>query len=433
MNPLSASHLEFSLNSRPRRGMFLSLAALLTLVGSAEALKISAVTALANSGQVNAVQKALAIDPGNPALHDRLTQLYADSADPSDLMKAEQEARRATALNPNKSDYWLALASSCESLGDNACADQAAQQASKLSPMVPQVWWVAGNHYLRTNRPASALPCFHRLLELSTDYAVPTFALTLRAYNDPIEILDQVVGHEGNPKLGLAFADFMSANQQFEAAHQAWLQVAASRAPLPFASVQPYIERLLAQGRYQEAGTIWSQLEDRGAIAKSDEPGNLAFNGSFEQPPLGAGFDWRLQPSPYASVDFADASPYAGAQCLRVDFPVGQNDDFEPVYQIVPAAPNQSYSLSAYVRSSEITSDSGPRLRVIDEDCPACLNAETDSTVGSTPWHSVKLDFTAGAQTKALRVSVWRPRSRVFPMEISGSFWLDAVSIRIRN
>jgi hypothetical protein len=140
-----------------------------------------------------------------------------------------------------------------------------------------------------------------------------------------------------------------------------------------------------------------------------------------------------LQPSPYASVDFADASPYAGAQCLRVDFPVGQNDDFEPVYQIVPAAPNQSYSLSAYVRSSEITSDSGPRLRVIDEDCPACLNAETDSTVGSTPWHSVKLDFTAGPQTKALRVSVWRPRSRVFPMEISGSFWLDAVSIRIRN
>jgi hypothetical protein len=29
-----------------------------------------------------------------------------------------------------------------------------------------------------------------------------------------------------------------------------------------------------------------------------------------------------------------------------------------------------------------------------------------------------------------VRVSVWRPRSRVFLMEISGSFWLDTVSIR---
>ncbi len=154
------------------------------------------------------------------------------------------------------------------------------------------------------------------------------------------------------------------------------------------------------------------------------------FNGGFEQPPLGAGFDWRSQPSSYVSVDFADASPYEGAHCLRVDFPVGQNDEFEPVYQILPVVPNQAYTLAAYVRSRDITSDSGPRLRVTDPDCPSCLDASTDTTVGSTPWHTVTLRFSAGPQTQAVRVSVWRPRSRVFPMEISGSFWLDAVSVR---
>ena len=71
------------------------------------------------------------------------------------------------------------------------------------------------------------------------------------------------------------------------------------------------------------------------------------FNGGFEQPPLDAGFDWRSQPSSYVSVDFADASPYEGAHCLRVDFPVGQNDEFEPVYQILPVVPNQAYTLAA--------------------------------------------------------------------------------------
>ena len=298
--------------------------------------------------------------------------------------------------------------------------------------MVPQVWWLAGNHYLRTDRPDAALPCFHRLLELSPDYAAPIFALTLRAYGDPKLIFDAVVGNTKNPQIQLAFADFMSANNQFDAAHQAWAQVADGGAQFSFAEVQPYIERLLSHGRYHEAESIWSQLEGRGTIARpvDREPGNLVFNGSFEQSPVSAGFDWRSQPSSYFSIDFADASPYSGEHCLRIDFPVGQNDDFEPVFQLVPVVPNQSYWLTAYARSSDITSDSGPRLRVTDPDCPACLNSVSDPTVGSTPWHQVTLKFTTGPHTRAVRVSVWRPRSRVFPMEIAGSFWLDAVSLR---
>ena len=192
------------------------------------------------------------------------------------------------------------------------------------------------------------------------------------------------------------------------------------------------MERLLSKGRYQEAQSIWGQLEAHGVIdkPKGSEPGNLVYNGGFEQPPVNAGFDWRSQPSSYVSVDFGDASPYAGEHCLRLDFPVGQNDDFEPVFEIVPVVPNQAYSLTGYARSSDITSDSGPRLRVTDPDCAACLDAVSDATVGSTPWHKVTMQFVASPQTQAVRVSVWRPRSRFFPMEISGTFWLDAVSLR---
>jgi hypothetical protein len=432
MRLLTVIQVEFSLKSLRRSGLFLSLAAVVTLVGSAEAIKIAAVTALAKSAEVSDLQKGIALDPGNPVLHDRLTQLYGDSLEPSNLSAAVQEARRATALNPHKSDYWLTLASACESVHDNACADQAVQSALDLSPMVPRVWWDAGNHYLRADQPESALPCFHHLLDISPDYAEPTFDLTLRAYGDPKMILEKVVGGEKNPRLELAFADFMSANNEFDAAHQAWNRIADGGSPFPFASVQPYIERLLAKGQYQEARAIWLNLEGRGVIPKpaDSDQGNLVYNGGFEQPPLDAALDWRSPAASYVSVDFADSSPYEGARCLRVDFPVGQNDEFEPVYQIVPVVPDQAYALKAYVRSRDITSDSGPRLRVIDPDCPTCLDAVTDTTVGSTDWHNVTLSFTAGPQTQAVRIAVWRPRSRVFPMEISGTFWLDAVSVR---
>jgi hypothetical protein len=431
MRALSVNHLEFSLNSPWRSGLFLSFAALVTLLGSTEAIKIALVTALGRSSQAREVRKALAWDPGNAALHSRLAQIDGSSLEPASLFESVQEARRATALEPDKSDYWMTLASTCEATGNNACADQAFEQALALSPMAPQLWWAAGNHYLRTDRPDSALACFHRLLELSPDYTEPTLALTLRAYGNPNLILKKVVGDEKNPRLGLAFADFMSARGQFDAAHQAWSRIAAAGAPFPFAAVQPYLERLLSQGRYQEAQAVWLNLEARGVIAKPPEgaPGNLVFNGGFERPPLGGGFDWRVQPSEYASVDFADASPYQGAHCLRVDFPVSQNDDFEPVYQILPVIPKGAYTLAAYVRSRDITSDSGPRLRVTDADCPGCLDASTEASLGTTPWHRVARKFSTGPQTHAVRVSVWRPRSRVFPMEISGSFWLDSVSV----
>jgi len=397
-----------------------------------ETVKVAVVAAMEASDDATIIQKAMAIDPASPALHNRLAQIYGDSADPSNLAAALEEARRATALNPNKANYWLALASACEALNDNGCADDAVQQALNLSPMVPQVWWNAGNHYLRADRPDAALASFHRLLQLSADYDAPTFALTLRAYADPALILNKVVGDGSNPQLALAFTDFMSANNQFEAAHQAWTRIASSSSHFSFATVQPYLERLLAHGQFQDAYSIWSNLETRGVIAKprDSDPSNLVYNGGFEQPPLEAGFDWREQPSPFASVDFADASPSAGQQCLRVDFPVGENDEFEPVFQIVPVVPHQSYSLAAQVRSSDITSDSGPRVRVTDASCPTCLNVATESTLGTTPWHEVKLNFATGAQTQAVRISVWRPRSRVFPMEISGTFWLDAVSLQ---
>jgi hypothetical protein len=154
------------------------------------------------------------------------------------------------------------------------------------------------------------------------------------------------------------------------------------------------------------------------------------FNGGFEQLPLGAGFDWRSQPSPYASVDFTGSPPFEGRRCLRLDFPISHNDEFEPVYQILAVAPNQAYTLAAYVRSQDLTSDSGPRLRVTDAACPSCLDVSTAATVGDTPWHMVTLNFSTGPQTQALRVSVWRPRSEIFPEEITGTFWLDAVSLK---
>ena len=424
-------HIDFAQSPRWRKTLFISLTAALTMVCVTQVSKIAALAAVEKSTQASTVKRALALDPDNPALHYRLSQLEANSLDSSTLAEAVGEARRATALSPLKTEYWFSLASACETVRDDVCMGESLRRALTLAPTAPSDWWLAGNQYLRSGQTDAALRCFHRLLDLSPDYAEPVFNLAFRAYGDPELILQKIVGHRDDPALELAFAGFATANESYLTGHEAWTRIVNRGTGFPFDAVRPYVQNLLSSGRYDEARTVWRYLEQRDIVPAPlpGDQGELVFNGGFEQLPLDVQFDWSLQRSRYVSVDFADPRAFAGGHCLRLDFPVGENGEFEPLYQFISVVPNESYILSAYVRSSDLTSDSGPCLRVIDPACPHCLDACTEMTVGTSPWHRLNLKFTTGPQTHAARLSIWRPRSRTFPMEISGSFWLDSVSV----
>jgi hypothetical protein len=296
---------------------------------------------------------------------------------------------------------------------DTVCADRALEHALRLSPMTPRLHWIAANRYLLTDRPEAAL------------------RLCLEAVGDPLMVLEKVLPNRADAKLRLDYVNFLSAQGDADFAYRVWVQTVAAAFPFPLSSAEPYLQRLLELGRYKEAIDVWQDLERLGIVKKpaTGEPDNLIFNGDFEQVPLNAGFDWRTPEVPYLSLAFPDSGAYRGSRCLRLDFTVGRNDESEAVYQFVPVVPDQGYSLTAYARSDSITSDSGPRLRVLDPACPACLDVSSETTVGTTPWHPVSLKFSTGAQAQVVRVSVWRPRSRAFPTEITGTFWLDAVSL----
>jgi hypothetical protein len=189
---------------------------------------------------------------------------------------------------------------------------------------------------------------------------------------------------------------------------------------------------LLELGRAEEAQGAWRDLEKLGVISKpaTDEGGNFVYNGDFEQTPLTMGLDWRDRVGPYIALDFSDEAAYTGKRCLRIDFTVSRNEEYLPVYQLIPVSPNQAYLLTAYVRSQDITSDSGPRLQVLDTVHPRGPHVVSETTVGTTPWHQISLKFCTGPDTKLVQVSVLRLRGRTFPTEITGSFWLDTVVLK---
>ena len=118
-------------------------------------------------------------------------------------------------------------------------------------------------------------------------------------------------------------------------------------------------DRLIALGRINEAVNVWQDLERLGIVAPGSGKGNLMFNGEFERPPLNSGFDWRTGNTTYLAVDFSAPLAYHGKHSLRIDFTVSRNDQYEPVYQIVPVLPRQTYRLEAYVRTQARSAPGG--------------------------------------------------------------------------
>ncbi len=427
------SSIDFSLRSQGRRFALLLAIGFSAALVAGEALRVAIASTLGESLNRSAVAKALELDPTNSEFHRRLALEYLYGLEDLDPDEGVWHLRRATELNPHVASYWADLGSACDLIRDTACADEAFERALSLSPMTPRLYWILANHYLRTNRTDAAMLHFQRLLVLSPPYATQTFALCLRALNDSQAVSQKVLPTVGkDPKLHLAFINFLCDTGKADFAYQVWVQTAAKSSPFAFSLVQPYLDRLLDLGRYVEMAAVWQDLGRLSIVHPQTvtDSNNLIYNGGFEQAPLNSGLDWHLNQEVYVSVDISDPAAYQGARCLRLDFSVNRNEEYEPLYQIVPVAPRQSYLLTAYVRSENLTSDSGPRLRALDPVCWQCLNVTSEMTVGTTSWHRVSLRFTTGTETRVARVSVWRPRSRTFPTEISGRFWMDAVSIQ---
>jgi tetratricopeptide (TPR) repeat protein len=398
-----------------------------------KAILVAWVTYEVDTLSIPDLQKALRQDPGNPDLVHRMGWVYAYSPADTNLPEAVKYFRQAVELNSRRWDFWSDLGTACDFVGDTACSDKAFERAGVLNPMTPAVRWAQGNHYLLTNRYEEAFPYFRRLLDMDPQYLEATFERCLRATQDPQAIYKEVIPHGKDPSARFAFLIFLTTSADYENALRIWGQmISGPDRSLSLSMVKPFLDFLLDHNQIQDAARVWEDLQRAGVVppAPPSPSANLLYDGSFEGPLLNTGFAWRMNDSPDLVFDFSDPSAYQGAKCLRIDFAVGRNADYELLNQIVRIKPNTQYQLTAYVRSDNLTSDSGPRLRVVEMGCGDCGARTSEPTVGTTPWHPLNVEFTTQPQTQAVRISFWRPQNQPYPSDITGTVWLDDVTLR---
>jgi hypothetical protein len=62
--------------------------------------------------------------------------------------------------------------------------------------------------------------------------------------------------------------------------------------------------------------------------------------------------------------------------------------------------------------------------------CGNCSARTSDPTLGNTSWHPIEVAFMTQPQTQAVRVSFWRPLDQTSRRDITGTVWLDDVTLR---
>lgn len=428
--------LEWTLRPWWRAAIFL-----IVIISGAAFLSVKAIRAAesaywADSDSIDDIKQTLKHDPTNADLIHRLGLDYTFNPTEINTPEAVKYLRQAVSLNPRRWDFYSDLGTACDFAGDIKCSDEAFDHARALNPMNPALEWALGNHYLLTNRPDQAFPFFRKLIDINSDYLGPTFRLCMRATRDPEQIYSAVIPHGKDLKDSsqrFAFLNFLASTGDYDGAMKIWGQMIGSQDKSPgIFSVKPFMDNLIDHDRLQDASVVWGDLEHAGVVPPPSAPGsaNLLYNPGFESTPLDTGFDWRLSDSSDLVFEFTDESPHQRRKSLRIDFSVGRNADYDLVSQIVQVQPNTSYDLTAYVRSESLTSDSGPRLRVVELDCGSCNPATSDQTQGTTQWHQVDAPFLTHPQTQLVRVSFWRPQAPTALGDITGTVWLDDLTLR---
>jgi tetratricopeptide (TPR) repeat protein len=429
----SAYAFEWSLRSSWRVALFLIPILALSASLAWEVIRVARVTTEIDKLSIIDVQRALSQDPGNTDLIHHLGLVYSLNPTDLNLSEAVKYLRMAVELNPRHWDFWADLGATCDFVGNTTCSDEAFERARVLNPMTPSLQWMVGNHYLLTDREEKAFLYFRALLALDPEYIDPTFRLCMRATRDPEAIYTEVVPHGRDASVRFAFLIFLCSINDYDNAMRIWGQMIAGPDHSPnIALAKPFLDFLIDHNQMQNASVIWNDLQHAGVVppASNSQSDNLLYDGGFERASLNTGFDWRVNDSPYLVFDFSDPSAYKGAKCVRIEFAVGQNGDDDLLNQVVMVKPSTPYQLTAYVRSESLTSGSGPRLRVAELDCGNCPLRTSDPTLGTTPWHPIDVAFLTGPQTQAVRVSFWRPQDEMYSRDITGTVWLDDVTLR---
>jgi hypothetical protein len=369
--------------------------------------------------------RATRLAPSNPDPYYRLGLFYQWDIRHMDLRESAQYFRKAIERNPLEQEYWLNLAKICQRMGERTASEGALENAVTVFPTSYRGKWVSGNLLLLQGDFEKALPHFSYLLAHYPNQSSTVYDVLEKAASDSDFVLERIVPKD--PSSFRQYLSYLYETGDKDSVRKAWAKRFSFGYQADREQTLRHIEFLISRGELNEAFQVWkARLQEEGLSPFSDS--NLITNGDFEKDQiLGGGFDWKIEKVPGAEVSFDPSVAFEGKRSLKIVFNGKENVDFYHVYQFLPLKSDTEYVLRANVKTQAVTTKSGLKIEVIG--VGQAFQRQSEALTGDNEWRELIVSFRTPAQSQGGLVRIRRDKTDKFDRIISGTVWIDQVSL----
>ena len=346
-----------------------------------------------------------------------------ERGDPNDVAAAIEDYEEAVRRDPASAYRWCDLAQAYLMSGQVIQTRASISHALELAPYLSSIAMTAANIYFQLQDTREGLHCARRVLSQTNEFDSSLFATY-----DQLGVGIETLLNEGMPadlRSAQAFFHHILAQGQVADAQASW-QWLFAHALTDDKLADQYVNFLLKQQEYEVALQAW--IQQLGKRVGDYPEGNGLFNSDFEAEPTGTVLDWKIRRVDGAEVERDSTVAKQGAWSLRVRFDGKVNLAYNHIAQKTIARPG-TYRFEAWIRTEAITTDQGVGWRIFDAESPSRLNLLFENRVGSAEWTKLEKAFVVPPETRLLEVQLVRRPSLKFDNKISGTVWIDAVSL----
>lgn len=343
-----------------------------------------------------------------------------------DPPEAERLLRAAAWANPTDARFYLALAELWATDRRLPLAVGLVEFADALGPLRSPVLIGSADFWQRQNRLDRMLARWNTLLQTRSEFADRLYPNMLAFAEDPErrDLLRPLLAE--SPQWWESFFAYAArAAKQTDTVVFLRQNRPSGDEPPSQKEQSAYLDRLWRDARWQEAYRVWREgLTER----QAKELGHL-FNGGFELPLGGTGFDWRISPVRGVRVETAPTYGMRGDKALHLTFD-GQRARFQHVLQHLVLAPGR-YRLQGWVRPDSLQAERGLRWRVgCAPDGP--LLAESERFLGLDEWRMFVVDWVVPETACPAQILRLELEGRAeLDFEAKGGIWFDDLAISV--
>lgn len=339
---------------------------------------------------------------------------------------ASLELERAIQLRPRDYFLWMMLGVTRDLNDDHQGAVAAFHESVALAPAYAKPHWLLGNLFLRMDQVDEAFKELRFAADRDPSLLPNVIDLAWGiSRNDAAQTVAAIQPRTDGARMSLTI--FLAAHKQGSAAINQFRTVTSP----PLAGSDRLIYELTGSKSIGEAFEVWTRTH-----CAACKPGSLVNPGFEDEIEVARnGFGWQISPDVINVTLSVDASEHqSGARSLRLDFHGGSNSATALASQMVVVNPGTKYRLSFQAMTKSFVSSAAPLVKVIDaSDESASVLAQSSGLSDVNSWRPFTIEFTAGANTRAVEVLVSRQACANNPCAAFGTLWIDSFSLDAAN